>query len=294
MKVSERRIAEWWEAPGIDGREAFDEEILFLNSQLDELALPRWAILVRDRMPRWGFEPCAHRFLDGLEQVLHMIGSGRVCPRFGGCGDLPLAVQRELEELGDALLRWAENGGSPPSVNGLPPVPDPEQAEAARAVGEVSRELGNGPAALDALLERWAEGAQFPLAQALVADEDAPLALLARHPCAYTLRWNVDRLVRSIGDGEVPRVLVCLPALRAAPELDPGRIPAVRRVAEALARWLEGLPPRSPLEARVHGLVGPKEPVRTWLVASLYKTLKLWLVYLDEALGEQREYLSLL
>lgn len=294
MKVSERRIAEWWEAPGIDGREAFDEEILYLNSQLEELALPRWAILVRDRMPRWGFEPCAHRFLDGLEQVLHMIGSGRACPRFGGCGDLPLALQRELAELGAVLVRWADGGRGASPLDGLPNAPTAEQAEAARALGEVIAGVGNGPAALDALLERWAEGAQFPLARAFVADDDAPLSLLARHLCAYTLRWNVERLVRSIGDGEPPQVLVCLPALRAAPKLDPDRIPALRSVAAALALWLERRPPRSPLEGRIHGLIGSRDPVRTWLVASLYKTLKLWLVYLDEALGERHEYLSLL
>ncbi|MCX7750559.1 MAG: hypothetical protein N2320_03260 [Candidatus Bipolaricaulota bacterium] len=294
MKVSERRIAEWWEAPGIDGREAFDEEILYLNSQLEELSLPRWAILVRDRMPRWGFEPCAHRFLEGLEQVLHMIGSGRAGPRFGGCGDLPLAVQRGLDELGASLLRWAEDGKAAPPLAGLPRAPTTEQAEAARAVGEVIRELGNGPAALDALLERWAEEARSPLTQSLVADETAPLGLLARHPCAYTLRWNVAQLVRSIGSGEAPQVLICLPSLRAAPELDPDRIPTLRTVAEALARWLEGSPACSPLERRVHGLIGPRDPIRTWLVASLYKTLKLWLVHLDGALGERHEYLSLL
>jgi hypothetical protein len=89
VKISEKRVLEWWELPGIDGREAFDEEILFLNEFAENGKLPRWALLIRDLLPRWGFEPCAHRFFDGLEQVLAMIGSARPGPRLGGCGDIP-------------------------------------------------------------------------------------------------------------------------------------------------------------------------------------------------------------
>lgn len=294
MKVSERRVAEWWEAPGIDGRDAFDEEILYLNSMVEELTLPRWAILVRDRMPRWGFEPCAHRFLDGLEQVLHMIGSGRACPRFGGCGDIPLTVQRQMDELGTTLLRWAERGDGVGPWRQWLGERTPERAEAVRALGEVVQALGRGPASVDTVLERWAEKAEFSLTQALVADEEAPLPSLARHPCAYTLLGNIERVSRSIGNGEAPGVLVCLPAFRATQELDPNRILVLRDLAEALAQWLREGRPRSGFEERVHALIALRDEVRRWLVASLYKTIKLWLVYLDTALGEEHEYLSLI
>lgn len=294
MKVSDRRIAEWWEAPGIDGREAFDEEILYLNSQTEEISLPRWAILVRDRMPRWGFEPCAHRFLDGLEQVVAMIGAGRVWPRFGSCGDVPFSVQQRLHHLGQTLVRWAEEGaGSDPLVSCLGPH-TAERAEAARALGETALGIGQGAAALDAILERWAEHAQFPLAQALMDGEEAPLPVVARHPCAYTLLWNFDRLLHSIGNGEPPATLVCIPALRVAPQLDPGRISTLRAIGDALAQWLLKRPPRTSLEERIHAMVGPRDEVRRWLVASLYKTLKLWQVHLDGLLGEGHDYLSLI
>ena len=294
MKVSDRRIAEWWEAPGIDGRDGFDEEILYLNSLAEEIPLPRWAILVRDRMPRWGFEPCAHRFLDGLEQVLHMISSGRPCPRFGGCGDIPLAVQRELDELGSALLRWADRGDGEGRWREWLGTRTPERAEAVRALGEAVHALGRGPASVDAVLERWADRAEFPLTRTLVADEAAPLPSLARHPCTYTLLLNIERVARSIGDGGAPEVLVCLPALRAAQELDPNRISVLRNLAEALAQWLRERRPRGGFEERVHALIDSRDDVRRWLVASLYKTIKLWLVYLDEVLGEEHEYLSLI
>ncbi len=294
MKVSDRRIAEWWEAPGIDGREAFDEEILYLNSLVEEISLPRWAILVRDRMPRWGFEPCSHRFLAGLEQVLSMIGAGRVWPRFGGCGDIPLFVQRELDRLGAAFVQWAGGGnGGEPLTHSLGSH-TAERAEAARAVGEVVLGIGQGPAALDAILERWAERARFGSARVLVDGDEAPLTLLAQHPCCYSLLWNIERLAHSIGNGEPPSVLVCIPSLRIAPKLDPTRLATLHDVGEALAQWLRESPPREGLEARVHGLLGPRDEVRRWLVASLYKTIKLWQVHLDRVLGQKHEYLSLI
>jgi hypothetical protein len=294
VKVAERRIAEWWEAPGIDGREAFDEEILYLNSLSEEISLPRWAILVRDRMPRWGFEPCAHRFLEGLEQVLAMIGAGRVWPRFGGCGDIPFSVQRNLLHLGTGLVQWADHGnGSGPLVGALG-THTPERAEAARAMGEVVLRIGQGAAALDATLDHWADKAQFPPARALVDGEEAPLSVVAQHPCAYTLLWNLDRLAHSIGNGEPPSALVCIPSLRIAPKLDPERIRTLRDIGEALAQWIQEGPPRNSLEERVHAMVGPRDDVRRWLVASLYKTLKLWQVHLDAILGEDHTYLPLI
>ncbi|HEU69071.1 MAG TPA: hypothetical protein ENN53_07705 [Candidatus Acetothermia bacterium] len=294
MKVAERRIAEWWEAPGIDGREAFDEEVLYLNSLVEEISLPRWAILVRDRMPRWGFEPCSHRFLEGLEQVLAMIGAGRVGPRCGGCGDLPLPVQRKLDLVGRAFVRWAEDGRGGGSLGKLLGTRTPERAEAARAVGEVILAIGEGAAVVDATLDQWAERAASPLVRSLVDNEESPLTLLAQHPCAYTLLWNMDRLAHSIGNGEPSSVLVCIPALRVAPKLDPERLPTLRAIGEALARWLQEQPAGTGLDRRAYALIGPHDPVRRWLVASLYKTLKLWQVHLDKVLGEKHDYLPLI
>ncbi len=294
MRVSDRRIAEWWEAPGIDGREAFDEEVLYLNSLIDEMALPRWAILVRDRMPRWGFEPCAHRFLEGLEQVLGMIGAGRAGPRFGECGDIPLSVQRRLDQVGEALLQWAGSGnGAGPLARELGER-TPDRIEAAQAMGEIVLGIGHGPALLDASLERWAERARSPLARRLVDGEEAPLAVLAQHPCSYALLWNVHRIASGIGNGEPPSVLVCGSSLRVAPKLDPGRVDTLRKVGEVLSQWLQDLPPEQGFGERVYGMIGPRDDVRRWLVASLYKTLKLWLVHLDGVLGESHDYFSLI
>lgn len=289
-KVSEKRILEWWEAPGIDGREAFDEEILYLNSLVDELELPRWALSVRDLMPRWGFEPCSHLFPAGLEQVLVMIGQGKAFPRLGGCGELPLATRATLKGWGEGLLRWSR-GGEPPGGE-LGPA-DPERAEAARAAGEIALALLQGHAALDGALERWAEKARYPLTQALVEGEDAPLAMLLRHACCFNLEANLARVLRGIAELSPPEIRVCRASLREAEELDSGRISLLRLTATALIGWRQGREPANPWEAYVYGLVGEHDRVRGWLVASLYKSLKLWLQYLDKLTGERHRYPSL-
>lgn len=295
VRIADKRLLEWWEMPGVDGREAFDEEILFLNSLAEELPLPRWALAVRDLMPRWGFEPCAALFPVGLEQVLTMIGQGKAFPRVGGCGELPLASRILLQSWGEKLARWSRgrelDGDLGTSKLGLP---SPEQAEAARAAGGAALALLQGHAALDEHLERWAERARFPLTRALVEGDEAPLPLLFRHACTYNLAANLARVVSGISAGEPPQVRVCRAALEEAQALDPTRVTALRTTTAALVRWREGKDPQSPGEAWIHSLLGEPDPVRDWLVASLYKCLKLWLQHLDRLLGERHRYPTLL
>ncbi|MGC9530347.1 MAG: hypothetical protein ACP5G2_07075 [Candidatus Bipolaricaulaceae bacterium] len=296
-KVSEKRISEWWEAPGIDGREAFDEEILFLNSLAEELPLPRWALGVRDLMPRWGFEPCGHHFLVGLGQVIAMIGEGRVHPRVGDCGEVPLWVAVEVDRWAGALLGWcrgqAADGGAGDSPTAGLDARTPERVEAVRAAADALLSLGRGRAALDEVLDRWADRARFPLARALVDGEQAPLVQLLRHPCCFNLIHNLRRLVDALGRGEVPTLAVCGGALREARELDPGRLPTVRATAAALTRWLQGVPPQEGFEQRLYRCLGPQDEVKRWLVASLYKCLKLWLRHLDCLVGRRQRYYAL-
>ncbi|RLE31414.1 hypothetical protein DRJ54_00505 [Candidatus Acetothermia bacterium] len=290
-RISDKRLLEWWEMPGVDGRDAFDEEILYLNSLAEELPLPRWALAVRDLMPRWGFEPCSSLFPVGLEQVLTMIGQGRAHPRVGSCGELSLGTRLALQAWGETLLRWGRgrrlDGGAPDQL-------DPEQAEAMRAAGEAALAILSGHAALDDRLDRWTERARYPLTRALVEGDDAPLPLLFRHACTYNLNRNLDRIVAGIMDRTTPQVRVCQAALEEAAELDPARVTALRTAAAALARWREGKDPQGPGEAWVQSLLGERDPVRDWLAASLYKCLKLWLQHLDRLLGERHRYPSLM
>lgn len=293
VKISEKRILEWWEAPGIDGRETFDEEIVFLNSFVESAKIPRWAIMVRDLLPRWGFEPCAHRFFDGLEQVMSMIGMARPGARVGGCGDIPLAVHMALQNAGQDFLSWAE-GKETKWLGGGLGKPTPAKVEAARAVGEALLAMGYGWVTTDAVLESWADQAEFPLARALVDGEEAPLPTLLRHACCYNVLTNVQRLAEGIAEERVPAVRVCREALVELPQLAPERLNQLWLVLDALSRWLKGKPAKDGAQAHIHALLGPRDPPREWLVACLYKTLKLWQIYLDKLHGRSRRLPSLI
>lgn len=293
MRIAEKRMLEWWEAPGVEGRETFDEEILFLNSLAETLDLPRWAVAVRDLFPRWGFEPCAHRFFDGLEQVLAMIGTGRPGPRLGSCGDIPLSVHLRLLAWGQDFLAWAagKEGGH---VEKFLRRRSPAREEAARAVGEVLSAVGHGWVATDAVLEAWADQAHFHLTQGLVDEEEGPLPQLLRHACGYNLWVNLERLAAGIDEEKVPKVLVCREALSELPHLAPERMTQLWLVLDALSRWLKRRSPRDGAQAHVYALLGPQDPVREWLVASLCKTLKLWQAYLDALQGRKHRLPSLI
>lgn len=293
MKVSDKRLMEWWEAPGISGREDLDEEILYLSSLTERLGddLPRWAVAVRDLMPRWGFEPCAHRFADGLEQVMEMIGEGRAHPRMGECGDVPLPIRRSLEYWGRTLLRWAHGG----KLNG--PLKDISaqcrNPEAAQAMGEAILAMGQGRAALDATLERWSDQANTSLTRILTDGDDAPLTSVLRHPCCYNVFTSLEQLTRGIALGEVPTVHVCSDSLREAATLDPVRLVWMRGVLRVLGRWVSEQPPADGFCRAVYVKLGTRDPVRHWLVASLYKTLKLWARHVDRLHGAQHRYRAL-
>lgn len=293
MKIGEKRILEWWEAPGIEGREAFDEEILFLNSFAEGTNLPGWAVRVRDLLPRWGFEPCSHRFFEGLEQVMSMIGTGRPGPRLGACGDIPLSVYVGLHNLGQDFLAWAE-GKEAVQVQKWLGKRTAARVEAARAVGEAFLAMGHGWVATDALLETWAKQAKYSITQNLVDGEEAPLPLLLRHACCYNVFVNARRLARGIAQEKNPTIRVCKEALVELPQLAPDRSTQLGILWDALARWLKRKPPKDGVQAHIHALLGPRDPVREWLVASLYKTLKLWQVYLDKLHGKNRRLPSLI
>lgn len=293
MRISEKRILEWWEAPGIEGREAFDEEIVYLNNRAESLALPRWAVLVRDLMPRWGFEPCAHRFFDGLEQVMSMIGTGKPGARLGGCGDVPLSVHLRLHALGQEFLAWA-GGKEAEELGPLLGTRTPARVEAARAVGQALVTFGQGWVATDAVLESWAEQASHSLTKGLVDGEEAPLPKLLRHACAYNVLTNVRRLAQAIGEERTPEVWVCQEALAELPVLAPERLEQLWVALQALARWLKKEPPQDAVQAHLHALLGQRDPVREWLVASLYKSLKLWQVHIDRLLGQRHKLFSLI
>jgi len=294
MRISDKRALEWWEAPGISGREDYDEEILYLSSIAEELEeTPRWAVAVRDLMPRWGFEPCAHRFGEGLEQLITMIGLERAFPRVGGCGDVPLPVHRALEHWGRNFVRWSqqENVNGPLGrLNGLGACSHPE---AALATGEAVLAVSRGRTALDATLEEWMERGRDPMTRALTDGDDAPLVSVLRHACCFNTFENLRRLAVGLADGELPHVRVCSSSLGVAQRVDPERVIGLRAMVRALGRWMLGRPPNDGFCASVHTRLGAPDSVRRWLVGSLYKSLKLWVEFIDRERGRRSRHRSL-
>lgn len=189
------------------------------------------------------------------------------------------------------MVRWAHGGKLNGPLAGIcSRCPDPH---AALAAGEAVLAVGQGRAALDATLELWAEQTSSSLAQALTDGDEAPLTAVLRHPCCFNVAANLERITRGIVNEELPTILVCRTALREAPELDPGRLVWMRGVLRALGRWVDGRPPGDGFCAAVHAKLGSPDPVRRWLVASLYKALKLWARYTDSMHGAHHRYRAL-
>jgi len=105
---------------------------------------------------------------------------------------------------------------------------------------------------------------------------------------------NVERVARALGEEKPPEVYVCGEALRELPTLAPERLAELALILEALSRWLRGRPAKDGVHAHIYALLGPHDEVREWLVASLYKTLKLWQQHLDGLLGKTRRLPSLI
>ena len=90
-----------------------------INALMAEVGeLPEWALQVRDAMPKWGFEMCGHRWLDGLDDVMRMIGREEYVPSSAGhCGDVPGRIVDAAGRRATAVGRWLD--GKAPSEDDL-------------------------------------------------------------------------------------------------------------------------------------------------------------------------------
>ncbi len=78
-----------------------EEEYVYpdsINKKLDQLisetgTLPEWAHNLACAMPNWGFEPCSHRWADGLDEILYSIKESKYIRTMAGhCGDVPTSI----------------------------------------------------------------------------------------------------------------------------------------------------------------------------------------------------------
>ena len=130
----------WWETTVLDatGEYVWDEEVKAVNAMMAEVAeFPEWALQIRDAMPKYGFEMCSYRWLDGLDDVIRMIGAEKFRPSDARrYGDVPgrivdaagqRACSATLERWGYSI-RARFGGGGTGSSGGRPPSARDQQA----------------------------------------------------------------------------------------------------------------------------------------------------------------------
>ena len=155
----------WWDAPVIDpGGDGFDDEVRAINALASEIeGFPEWALQLREAMPKWGFEMCAHRWLDGLDEVMGMLGEERYCPSTAGhCGEIPGRIVAAADARGTAVQDWLD-GVSPRDelgrkVNDQLGDHTPEKLKAARCFVEMLRAKlieGLGREEFEPLAQAW-------------------------------------------------------------------------------------------------------------------------------------------
>ena len=260
--------------------------------------IPAWARLVRGAMPDWGFEPCSHRWLDGLDDVLRMIESEEYhATEAGRCGDTPGSVVLAAERRAAAVERWlhgdpgTKTGKLERQVSGWLGERTPEKEMAARCFVQIVR----------AHLFQPEEKAQLPTGE--WRERQGENEILARlfygdgldgglkNACGYRATKRLDIYLRVIGgdDSQLAETRwVCNTQLRFAPRDDPARIDGTlgyiwgvyAHLADRDADWLRERVPQvagAALHAlrRLSGSSAP-EPVRRWLAASLLSTTKFW------------------
>jgi len=292
----------WWEAPVSDatGQPGWDEEIKAINAASARIAtFPRWVLEVRETMPKWGFEMCAHRWLDGLDEVLRMIETGRSWPStLGHCGDVPGRIFSAVERRAAALQAWGERQVPAKDcfrrqVAYWLGEPTPAKREAAECLAELMRAFFFATEGEDTAKERakaWRGRASANELLALLFEGEGLDALLENR-CGFKTLDRLDLYIRIIG-GDLSQAAerhgLCNRQLRFVLRDDPARYEVTRGYLWGLqayllghdAAWLRSAQPEC-AGAAIYALRrasagGEPTLLRRWLVASLLKAAKIW------------------
>lgn len=285
----------WWDACLPDG--AWDDEVRTVNRMMDEIEdIPEWAIRARDAMPKWGFEMCAHRWLDGLDHVVGMIARAEyAASEAGHCGDVPAAITQAADRRADAVQRWLN--AEPPNGDAMAERiaqtlgdRDPDKAEAAMCFVELVRTGLFHWERLDDVAAAWRARAEENSLLREMFDGDGLDGHL-HNDCGFKVADRLDTFIALIGRdarGSDERHGACNAQLRFVFRDDPDRYEVTRGVLWGLHAYLSGhddVRLRSE-RAEVAGAAcitlrrladaGEPTPTRRWLAASLLKTTKLW------------------
>ena len=314
--VSDELVSRWWETSVLDatGEYVWDEEVKAVNAMMAGIEVfPEWALQIRDAMPKYGFELCSHRWLDGLDDVIRMIGAEEFFPSDAGhCGDIPGRVVDAAIQRTTAVQRWLE-GGDPTTreldgqVTEWLGEPTPEKREAATCFVELIRAhflMAQKPADDEAkpLTAQWRARADQNEILKLMFEGEGFDGLLENR-CGFKVMDRLDLYMRIIGGdhsqaGE--RHGVCNDQLRFVLRDDPARFDTTRGylwgwqayLLDHDEEWLQGN--RSECAgAAIYALqgisrAGGPNPLRRWLVASLLKSSKIWCQCMLNNVGEDK------
>jgi len=295
-------LKRWWETTGLDAKDSsrWDAEVKAVNAIMPPLAgVPAWALEVRGAMPRYGFEMCSHRWLDGLDHLLGMLESEAFRPsQAGHCGDVPGRIGHAAERRAAAVERWLK--GQPPGDDAVARRTaerlgsrTKEKDEAAACFVEMVRGGFFGPwdkAAREARTARWkARAASNPTLRAMFEGEG--FHELLNNDCGFKVIDRLDVYIEMIG-GDNSRVGerhgVCNTQLRFVLRDDPARYDVTRgylwgldaRLRGRDGAWLRANKPECSGSAiyahRKVSAPGELTPLRRWLAASCLKATKLW------------------
>lgn len=291
----------WWSTPVVNasGEPGWDEEVLAVNAMTDAIdALPEWALQVRSVMPQWGFEMCAHRWLDGLDNVINMIGKEEFWPFTAGwCGDVPGRIKEAAEQRAAAVAAWL--GGGTLEGHGL-------QRQVAQWLGESTADKRETATCFVELVRTFFFPSPDDDRKDLVVGwrsrgehndvlasrfEEGGFAGLLQNTCGFKTIDYLDLHIRRIGGDTSPERdtrCLCNGQLRYVLRDDPERYDTTRGYLWGLHAYLHGRHEtwlRSTVPecagAAVYALqgvcrAGSPTPLRRWLVASLLKTTKIW------------------
>lgn len=298
----DRLTHKWWETSVIDatGEYIWDDEIKAVNGMTDRIdVFPEWALQVRGAMPKFGFEMCSHRWLDGLDNVIRMIGAEDYWPSTAGtCGDVSGRIVNAAEKRVVAVQQWLDGTG--PQGDGLSSQvaewlgeQTPEKREAATCFVELVRGFfcgtrqGEDPREL---AKGWrARSRHNQILAEMFQGEGFDSLLECR--CGFKIVHRLDLYIRMIGGDQTQateRHGICNSQLRFVFRDDPERYETTRGYLWGLHAYLtehdeEWLCENKPDCAgaamfALHGVEGGggPTPLGRWLVASLLKSAKIW------------------
>jgi|GEM_PF-159217 len=299
-KFVERLTRKCWETAVLDatGEYVLDEEAEAVNAMTAGIAeYPEWALQVRDAMPKYGFEMCSHRWLDGLDDVMRMIGKEEhFSSTAGHCGDVPGRIVDAAEQRAAAVQAWIEGRHSDESnlhkqVAQYLGDPTREKREAAACFVELVRAFFLEPDERAAELAKgWRTRAENnEILKVMFKGEG--FDNLLQNICGFKIVDRLDLYIRVIGGDRLEareRRGVCNDQLRFVLRDDPARFEVTRGYLWGLqayllgrnAEWLRSSKPEC-AGAAIHALrtvsrAGAPTPLRHWLVASLLKSTKIW------------------